>query len=225
MTSSGKLKIQVIFWDDSEWLGLQQGAKESESWYVCPLWSIVCWFTDGASGASGLDETWTWDVILGQGSGVGGEVWGERSLAIEHLKMLKASPTDLPAALGEVGDSPTWKVWKTGCLSASLWHTREERKPMSPWGETVHLPMSGQTPHHCFKTLISHQIKGWPNHGTQPFPSFFSPCQSEKWLGGSSNYVEQAGTIFMSKKIGVTTVLEADEVSMVTREMGWLVQQ
>ena len=37
--------------------------------------------------------------------------------------------------------------------------------------------------------------------------------------------MEQAGTIFMSKKIGVTTVLEADEVSMVTREMGWLVQQ
>lgn len=52
-----------------------------------------------------------------------------------------------------------------------------------------------------------------------PFFFFFS-CQSEKWLGGSSNYVEHAGTVFMPKKIGVTTVLEADEVMLWWPEKG-----
>lgn len=47
-----------------------------------------------------------------------------------------------------------------------------------------------------------------------PSLPFFFPCQSEKWLGGSSNYVEHAGTVFMSKKIGVTAVLEAEEVTL-----------
>lgn len=47
-----------------------------------------------------------------------------------------------------------------------------------------------------------------------PSLPFFFPCQSEKWLGGSSNYVEHAGTVFMSKKIGVTAVLEAEKVTL-----------
>lgn len=42
----------------------------------------------------------------------------------------------------------------------------------------------------------------------------FFPCQSEKWLGRNSNYVEHAGTVSMSKKNGITTVLEADEVML-----------
>lgn len=37
LTNSGELKIQVSFWDDSEWLVLKQGTKESERLYTCVL--------------------------------------------------------------------------------------------------------------------------------------------------------------------------------------------
>lgn len=37
LTNSGELKMQVSFWNDSEWLGLKQGMREPGRLYTCVL--------------------------------------------------------------------------------------------------------------------------------------------------------------------------------------------
>lgn len=103
LTNSGELKIQVIFWDDSEWLGLKLGAKESRRLYVSPQWFLVCWLT---ARDSGLHETW--DAIS-----------KTCSLVIQHLK-LEVSSTNPPSALDKFGSTPNCIIWKTKRLLESL---------------------------------------------------------------------------------------------------------
>lgn len=143
--------------------------------------------------------------------------------------------------------SDVWKCWKPSStnLSLSLWLGWQHSKPycMENW---LSLCVSADTPwssgnlrllgRRRFISLIStdpspllqsshftSESKDGPTMGCSPSLPFF-PCQSEKWLGGNSNYVEHAGTVFMSKKIGVTTILEADEVMLwwLKRCGGWL---
>lgn len=80
-----------------------------------------------------------------------------------------------PPALDEVGDTPNCIIWKTDHLLASLGDTPWRRNLKPPKKETVHFPSQCRPISLASKPSFRIRIKGWPNRGTQPFPSFF-PC-------------------------------------------------
>ena len=195
LTNSGELKIQVSFWDDSERLVLKQGTKESGRLYTCVL--------SGSSFADSQPEP--------QGC------------------MRPEMPPQKQAFL----PSNIWKCWKLLSQTfpqplmrlATLQTVLYGRQTvcLRLWGHTLEEGSSSLLRRRQLTSLFSVDPSLWlqSSHFTseskagltmEHSPSLFIPCQSERWLGGSSNYVEHAGTIFMSKKIGATTVLKADEV-------------
>lgn len=167
LTNSGELKIQVSFWDDSERLGLKQGTRESGRLHtMCAQWLLVCWLI---AWASGLHKPR--DATSKTGS-----------LAIRHLEMLETSFTNLPSALDEVGDTPNCIIWKTDHLLASLGTHPGGGNLKPPKKETVHFPSQCRPISLASKPSFRIRIKGWPNRGTQPFPSFF-PLSKWKMAG------------------------------------------
>ena len=53
----------------------------------------------------------------------------------------------------------------------------------SPKKEPVHFPSQCRPISLASKLSFHIRIKGWPNHGTQPFPSFFSPVKvKDGWV-------------------------------------------
>lgn len=196
----------IIFWDDSECLGLKQRAKESRRLHVLPYYYYF------------------FNLLIQRLI----ELHPERNAFLPFNVWKCWKPffhKSFPQPLTRLAILQTLLYGKLTvclCLCDTPWNRGNLR--ILGGRQFIFLASTDPSPllqsfHFTSESKVGLTMKHGPS-----LPFFFSSCQSEKWLGGSSNYVEHVGTVFMPKKIGVTTVLEADEVMLWWPEkgVGWL---